>query len=393
MSTTPVFQPGIHTLLTQHRDWLTERRIGLLSHTAAVNGTGIPSAQLLSESDDCSLVSLMGPELGYFGSAPAGEHVNPETHPIWQVPIHSLYGRTRRPTAAMLEDLDAVVFDIQDLGVRCYTYVSTLRYLLESAAEHQKTVIVADRPIPFPNTLDGPMLQPSHESFVGCLPLPFVYGMTPGETAQWIVATLGLEVDLKVAPMQGYQRHPARPFEGLPWIPPSPGIVSWESATCYPTTVFGEALPAIDHGRVTGLPFQLVGAPWIDGQALAADLTSRQIAGVCWHPHPYYLMTGSQAGTLVKGLRLTVTDSDAFQPMQASVAILHALREHYGVDAVWHHAKARPEFFDQLMGNSTLRCALQDGIAPDVITRSWAGDLAAFAESREKALLYAPAGT
>ena len=390
MNASEAFQPGIHTLLTQHRDWLSQLRVGLVSHTAAVNRAGESSAQLLARCDDCTLVSLMGPEHGYFGSAPAGEHVKPETHPVWNVPIHSLYGKTRRPTEAMLADLDAIVFDIQDLGVRCYTYVSTLRYVLESAAANGKAVIVADRPIPFPNTVDGPMLHPENESFVGSLPLPFVYGMTPGEAARWIVRRLDLNVDLKVATMQGYERQARRQVDWPPWIPPSPGIVSWESATCYPCTVFGEALPAFDHGRVTGMPFQLLGACGLDGTALAAALTRRQRPGVCWYPHPYTLMTGPHVGTLVQGLRMVVTDPDAFRPVETCVFILDALREQCGVEAVWRHNKARPEFFDQLLGDTALREALTAETPPEEIISSWAKALETFSESREQALLYAP---
>lgn len=388
MTAPDAFRPGIDRLLSQHRNWLRKRRIGLVSHMAAVDGEGRSTAERLATDPDCTLVNLMGPEHGYFGHATAGAHVDAQPHPTLNIPVHSLYGATRKPSSEMLAGIDAIVFDIQDLGVRCYTYVSTLRLVLESAAEFGKTVIVADRPIPHPNTIDGPMLDPKLESFVASLPLPFVYGMTPGEAARWIVDTLALDVELHVAPMQGYYRHPGRERHPLPWIPPSPGIVSWESATCYPSTVFGEALPAIDHGRGTGMPFQLLGAEWIDGVALAAALTQRELPGVRWHSHPYYLMTGDRKGQLAGGVRLTVTHANAFQPAEVCVAVLDTLRELHGTDTVWHHTGVRHDFFDRLFGDTALREALMAGQAPDEITAGWQRDLATFDAGRHKALLY-----
>ncbi len=382
------FRPGIDTLLSHHRDWLKARRIGLVSHMAAVDGEGRSTAERLSTDPDCTLVNLMGPEHGYFGNAPAGAHVDARRHPTLGIPVHSLYGATRKPSADMLAGIDTIVFDIQDLGIRCYTYVSTLRLVLESAAEFGKTVIVADRPIPHPNTIDGPMLDPKLESFVGSLPLPFVYGMTPGEAARWIVDTLALDVELRVAPMQDYHRHPGREQHPLPWIPPSPGIVSWESATCYPATVFGEALPAVDHGRCTGLPFQLLGAEWIDGVTLAETLSEQDLPGTCWHTHPYYLMTGDRKGQLAGGVRLTITDANTFRPIETCVAILDTLRTLHGEKTLWHHKGVRHDFFDSLFGDTALREALMSAQAPDAITKGWQHDLTAFDAGRQKALLY-----
>ncbi|MFT5241194.1 MAG: hypothetical protein ACI9OU_000875 [Candidatus Promineifilaceae bacterium] len=381
-------QPGIHALLTTHTDWLDGKRVGLVSHMAAVDTLGRSTAQRLHAQQECTLVNLMGPEHGYFGNATAGEHVQNRQHPTLNIPVHSLYGKTRKPSPDMLADIDTIVVDLQDLGVRCYTYVSTLRLVLECAAEFGKTVIVADRPIPFPNTIDGPMLNPDLASFVASMPMPFVYGMTPGEAARWIVDTLALDVTLHVAPMQGYARNPNRACMPVPWIPPSPGIVSWESATCYPSTVFGEALPAIDHGRCTGLPFQLIGAPWMDGIAISAALEERNPAGTQWHPHPYYLMAGDNKGKLVSGVRFVVTDTNSFRPAETCVAILDVLRDLHGRDTTWHDKNARPAFFDKLFGNTELRESLVDGRPPAEITSSWVAPMADFAEQRERALLY-----
>jgi len=157
----------------------------------------------------------------------------------------------------MLDNLDAIVLDLQDLGARCYTFVSTLRYVLEAAASARKQVIVADRPIPLPRVVDGPMLDERFSSFVGCVRAPLHYGMTPGETAAWLKHALALDLDLKVAPMKNYCRQSRRGPDWPPWIPPSPGIRSWETGYCYLATVFGEALPAINIGRNSNLAFQV----------------------------------------------------------------------------------------------------------------------------------------
>ena len=272
--TTCRFTTGITTLLQNKQHWLENRRVGLVSHPAAVDSKGRSSTELLRSVCHERLVALFGPEHGFWGTAAAGQNVRSQKHPLWRIPVYSLYGKHRKPTAAMLENLDTIVFDLQDIGARPYTCVGTLRYVLEAAARHGKAVIVADRPVPLPSVIDGPVPEPKFESFVASIQSPVVYGMTPAETAVWLKTILGLNVSLNVAKMRNYWRQTSRGPGWPPWIPPSPGIASWESACCYTTTVFCEALPAIDNGRGTGLPFQLFGAPWINSRAVTECLCS-----------------------------------------------------------------------------------------------------------------------
>lgn len=327
------YRTGLDVLLTRHRGWLAGKRVGLLAHPASVDVRGVHAAQRLRDALGEKLVALFGPEHGYFGAGGAGERIRDARHPAWGIPIHSLYGEQRRPTEAMLRDLDVLVFDLQDIAVRCYTFVSTLRYVMEECARLGKTLIVCDRPVPFPNVVDGPMPEPQFESFVACVNLPLVYGMTPGETAGYLKNDLGLALELRVAKMTGWKRTARRPE--FPWIPPSPGIRSWETAWCYPATVWAEALTAIDIGRGGPTPFQLVCAKWIDPEKLSRAL---KFSGA--RAEPYW-------GAL-PGIRLVVTDPDAFRPVTAGLQIVRALGPR-----AWKGE--RLDWFNKLMGTDKPR--------------------------------------
>ena len=186
-SSTQKFSTGIDVLLAQHRTCLRGRRVALLSHQAALCRDGATSAQRLHAELGKGLVALFGPEHGFLGQAGAGVATHTRHHPDWKIPVYSLYGACRKPTPAMLRNVDVVVCDLQDLGARCYTYLATLRNMLEAAAENDLQVIVTDRPIPLPKIVDGPMLEPAHVSFVGPAEMPMATGMTQAESAQWLV--------------------------------------------------------------------------------------------------------------------------------------------------------------------------------------------------------------
>ncbi len=382
------FRPGIDTLTGKHRSWLKGHRIGLVSHPAALASSGESSVDRLARCSGSRLVALYGPEHGFFGNAVAGEHVRAARHPHYGIPVYSLYGEQRRPTTAMLADVDSIVFDLQDLGARMYTYVSTLRYVLEIAAELRKAVVVADRPIPLPNVVDGPMLDPAFASFVACVPIPMVYGMTPGEAALFLRERLGLDVDLKVAAMQGYEREPRRGNDWPPWIPPSQGIRSWESAVCYTATVAGEALPALDCGRGTGLPFQTFGAPWMKGREVADVLSAARLRGVRFLPHPYVAQSERYAGRLLDGVRMVVHDPDRFRPVRTAITILATLTRLYGPNRLWRARGTRLKFFDALFGTDATRRQLRSAASPVDIARGWRRENAPFMRARQRHLLY-----
>ena len=380
---------GLDALHARRFDLLKGRRVGLLSHQAALTADGSTSAQLMHRVLGKRLVTLFGPEHGFFGQAGAGEQTYTRLHPDWHIPVYSLYGERRKPSPDMLAGVDAVVCDLQDLGVRCYTYLATLRNMLEACAEAEVEVIVADRPIPLPKTVDGPMLDPAFASFVAPCPLPLVYGMTPAETARWMKAALGLNVRLSVVPMEGWCRADAAWDGARPaYLPPSPGIKTWECAMTYAATVFSEALPGIDCGRGTNLAFRVLGAPWLRAEAFCDRMASLRLRGVTFRPYRYVAAVAPYAGKELDGVRLTATDPVHFHPVQASLVVVQTLADMFGPARVWRHKGVRPEWFDKLYGTDRVRQHLKSGTPLESLFAEWARDRKAFDAARRSALLY-----
>ena len=382
------FRLGMETLLTEHAGWLVHRRVGLVSHDAAVGRDGVPSAVALRHAPGVNLVALFGPEHGFAGLAGAGELTVDAVHPEWRIPIYSLYGQTRQPTSTMLDGVDILVVELQDLGARPYTYVSTLRLVLEACARAGKTVIVADRPVPLAAGMDGPLLEPAFESFVGYVPTPVQYGMTQAETARWLAARLNLSLDLRVAPMQAYPRTPLRQPDWPPWVAPSPRIRSWESACLFTCTVCGEALPALDYGSGTSLSFQMLAAPWLDARRLLDALEGEALDTVRFEPIRYDAVRGAYAGQTLDGLRIIPTDYARFAPVTTGIMLLDHIQRLGGRDALWAAPGTRPEWFDKLLGTDRVRRALIDGHDWRRIAGAWAQGQRAFAAERAPYLLY-----
>jgi len=381
----PGFQPGINVLAEKHAGLLEGRRIGLVAHGASVDINGIHTARLVQSRFGSGLKCIFGPEHGFLGTAAAGDAVDNARHPEWGIPIYSLYGETRKPTAAMLADLDVLIVDLQDLAVRCYTYVSTLRLVMEAAAEHGIDVIVADRPVPFPNVCDGPMLDPTFESFVGMISAPLIYGMTPAETSLFLKKQMMPDVSLYAVPMSGWQRSAGWP--GLArWNPPSPGILTWETAMIYPSLVCCEALPMLDCGRGTQNIFRIVAAPWIRAEELREKLG--QLPGLDTSIEKYRSGRGRSAGAEMEGLRFAVISPENLRPVETAVRLLAAIQDLYGTGRLWSDPETRPEFFDKLMGTASVRESLQNSIPVPQIAAAWKSAANRFKAVRESVLLY-----
>ncbi|MBR4946137.1 MAG: DUF1343 domain-containing protein [Kiritimatiellae bacterium] len=331
-------KPGIERWLAHaNPKW----RVGLLSHQAALLSTGETSAQAMRRVFGERFVALFGPEHGYFGAAAAGEKMGHQPHPQWGIPVYSLYGAHRKPTPEMLAGLDVLVVDLQDLGVRCYTYLATLLLALEACAENGVTCVVCERPIPFHGLEDGPIAEPDHFSFVAPCALPLVYGKTHPEVATWAKAT-----HVELATMEGYDAFTFERPHGAPeFIPPSPAIRTWETARLYPATVFAEALPQYDIGRQTAYAFCMLGAPWVNGPALAEAVNHRAIPGV----RAFDFTQGEGRGAI----RLHITDQTCYRPWQTACALLTVLREQYGDEHLFAHPDARPAWMTKLCGTTS----------------------------------------
>lgn len=314
------------------------QRVALLSHQAALLSTGETAAQAIYRHFGNHFIALFGPEHGYFGRAAAGEKTATERHPIWNIPVYSLYGEERKPTPEMLNNIDTLIIDLQDIGVRCYTYLATLKLALEACQENGVECVVCERPIPLYGMTSGPIAEPEHFSFVAPCALPLVYGMTHPEVAQW------LNLPHTAALMEGCKCTAERPLDAPEFLPPSPAIRSWETARIYPTTVFAEALPQLDIGRSTPYAFRMLGAPWFNGQALANTLNDIGLPGLT----AYDFTQQSDKGAI----RLHLTDFEAYHPWQATTIILQTLNTLYGSEKLFDHPEARPDWMTQLCGTN-----------------------------------------
>ena len=379
---------GMDILLERKLKLLKGRRVGLLSHQAALVKGGATSAQALHNAIGGSLKALFGPEHGFLGLAGAGEKTYSAVHPEWKIPVHSLYGEMRAPSIKMLATLDVVVCDLQDLGVRCYTYLATLANMYNACRDLGVDLIVTDRPVPLPDIVDGAMPKPDLMSFVAPCRLPMVYGMTPGETVRWLSASDGSGYTPTVIPMSRWKRRDSiiHGQQGE-FMPPSPGIKSRESALSYAALVFSEALPGIDSGRGTNMAFRVFGAPWLEAERICGHFSGAVSAGVELHPHRYTAAVGALAGRELDGIRLSVTDPSLFHPVKCSLLILYDLASCYGFNRVWRHKGVRSKWFDKLYGDEAVRIGVQTNRL-STIFREWKRDQGKFIDQRDNVLIY-----
>ena len=303
------------------------------------------------------LKSLFAAEHGFFGAVPAGEKAASAWHPYWNLPIHSLYGETRKPRPEMLEGIGRMVIDLCDIGVRCYTYLATLKNTLEACAEAGLPVTVLDRQVPMGDVLDGPMREPGFASFVAPLDIPFCHGMTPGECAVWIKTAEELALDLNVVRLKDWSHREHGPWPNF--LPPSPSIRNWDCAVAYPMTVFTEAYTAIDCDRDGPLAFRVIGAPWMDSARLMDDLRpGLETCGVATSPYRYTPAGGKYAGLSLNGILFSVSRPVGYYPVTAGVLILAALVQRHGAKV---RAGARKEWLDKLFGSTEVNDVLSGG--------------------------------
>lgn len=382
---------GLEVFLSKYLYLVQGKRVGLVTNQTGVNADRISTVNLLYKNPNVRLVALFAPEHGIRGNVKAGETVPGGKDPITGLPIHTLYGANgHRPTREALATIDVLVYDIQDVGSRTYTYIWHLAECMTAAAQNGKTVIVLDRPNPLgASTVDGPVVDPELLSFIGLYPVPRVYGMTVGELALYLNTEEKIKCNLFVVPMMNYRRGLVWSQTGLPWVPPSPNIPSPESAYSYAATgTLGET-GGINIGIGT-LPFQLVAAPWLDANSSCTALNNLRLPGVMFVPLKYRTVNGKEASDYA--IKIVVTNPAIFRPATTEIAILCHLKKNYPQRFSWmpDGKKERLLKFDKAMGTSLVRKAIDAGWDYRTIMQTCDRSVAAqnFMMKRGKYLIY-----
>jgi len=362
---------------------LAGRRIGLITHSAGTTGNGRLTMDALAAREEVEVAALFAPEHGIDGSYGAGVRV--PTISRGRTPVYSLYGGVFQPTRQMLSRVDTLVVDLQDAGVRPFTYASTMALVMRAAADTGKPVVILDRPNPLGGlTVDGPVLDPRYASFIGLYPIPYVHGMTLGELAALYNTAFGIQAKLTVIPMRGWERRMVWADTGLPWAAPSPGLVDPDIAPYYAATGPFDGTN-VWNGVATTSRFRVALAPWIDGPRLAERLNRYHLPGVHFTPSaiPYPLN-----GKVYQGVRLNITDPRVFRPSTTSVYILAEIRRMHGDRLRFRLSRRAPPLFDLVWGTRQVRLALQRGEPAETIVRAWQPALARFLRLRREYLLY-----
>jgi len=382
---------GVERLLAS--SGLDHLRVGLVCNPASVDRDLRHVADRLASHPRARLAAIFGPQHGFRSDVQDNmietRHAQDE---VRRVPVYSLYSETREPTAEMLAGLDVLVVDLQDVGVRIYTYIYTMANCLKAARAHGLRVIVCDRPNPIGGTqMEGPVLVPGHESFVGMYPIPMRHGMTIGELARLFNEHFAIGADLEVIAMDGWRRDMYFDATGRTWIMSSPNIPTADTTLVYPGTVLFEGTN-VSEGRGTTRPFELVGAPWVVAERFCDGMNRRDLEGVFFRPVVFEPTFHKHAHQACAGCQIHVLDRETFRPVEAAVALIEAFRTSGPAAFAWRDPPYEYEYhrvpFDVLAGSPTLREQIERGIRAEEIARTWEPSVAAFARLREAYLLY-----
>lgn len=405
----PVVKLGNEIFLETFPSFLEGKRVGLVTNPTGINSKFESTIEIFAKNPKIKLVALYGPEHGVRGNAQAGEYVPFYIDDKYGVPVFSLYGQSMRPSPSMLKNIDEImrnfdtkrdgktveegmirgidvmVFDIQDVGTRIYTYIATMAYCMEACAEAGVKFVVLDRPNPINGmSIEGPILKyPEFSSFVGVYPIPVRHGMTVGELAKLFNKKfIRKKVDLMVIPMKGWKRKMWFDETGLPWVIPSPNMPTLDTATVYPGQVLLEGTN-ISEGRGTTKPFELFGASWIDGYELTKRLNSLNLPGVRFREAWFTPTFSKYSGELCGGSQIHVIERDKFKPFETTLHIIKTILEIYPEKIKFHD-----EYFDRIMGNSEIRKMLLRGDSIEKIVKFYEEDIKKFYEMRKEFLIY-----
>lgn len=370
---------GVDLLAGRDCEPLRGRKVGLITNHTGRTNRGDRTVDVIAGADGVTLVALFSPEHGWDGVL--DEKTKDTRDAATGLPVYSLYGETRVPTAAMLQGIDTLVFDIQDIGCRFYTYVSTMRNCLEAAAAHGLRFVVLDRPNPLGGLrMEGPVLTDDRRDFVGAHRIPLRHGMTAGELAKMIQGENGLQVDLQVLPCLGWQRADLWDRTGLQWINPSPNMRSLTQAMLYPGIGLLEGTN-LSVGRGTDTPFEVLGAPWCHGALLARRLRDAKLPGVTFVPVAFVPTASKFRGERCSGINVVITDWRTFEPVRTGIHVACALRALH--EKEWDTTK-----LDWLLKHAPTTQAILAGKPADEIVASWQKDLELFRMRRKPFLLY-----
>jgi len=373
---------GLTVLLEDKLELIEGKSVGLITNSTGVNESLQDNICLLVHNPKVKLKAIFSPEHGLWGSVQDAISIPFAQYDQIKIPIYSLYGKTTKPTTEMLDGIDALIFDIQDVGVRFYTYISTMAMAMQVCAENDIEFIVLDRPNPINgDILEGNVLDPDFSSFVGYLPTLLRHGMTVGELARFFNEHFHIGAKLNVVEMKGWKRDMWFDDTGLQWVMPSPNMPTLDTATVYPGTCLFEGT-SLSEGRGTTKPFEIIGAPWIDAHNLADSLNNLLLNGVKFRP-VYFIPTFSKhRDQRCGGVQVHVIDRDKFTPVKTVLNMIETIKRLYPNEFQFI------KHFDLLMGTDKVRNDLSKGLSVDDVIQSWKDEISDFADVRSKYILY-----
>ncbi len=379
----PKVELGVDRLM-ENPEILKGKRVGLITNPTGINAERTSIVDLFDQSDDFELTALYGPEHGVRGDAQAGSTVSSYSDDVTGLPVYSLYGATKKPTPEMLQDVDVLVFDIQDVGTRYYTYIYTMAYAMEAAAENGIPFVVLDRPNPQGGLrVDGPVLDPDYSSFIGLYPIPLKHGMTVGELARLFNTEYQIQADLEVVKMKGWKRSMMYENTGLPFVMPSPNMPTTDTVNVYPATGLFEGTN-LSEGRGTTKPFQLIGAPYIKAHEYANELNGLDLPGVAFRAASFTPTFSKHAGKLTHGVEVYVTDPARFESTRTGIAMIQTAHDMYPDDFEF----LANDFITKLTGNAYVKDMILEGAPLEDILTKIEDERDAFLPIRKEYLLY-----
>lgn len=387
-------QTGLDQLRIKLPAGLTGKKIGILCHASSVAFDFTHITDIFYKRNDCFMTAIFGPQHGIYGQTQDNMiEWNSNIHPVYKIPVYSLYEEHRKPTSEMINSIEALVIDLQDVGARLYTYIWTVKLCIEACSEAGIPVWILDRPNPIARLpFDGPVLKEEYFTFVGGASIPLCHRMTMGEMALWLKEKYFNKCDLNVVWMKNWRRNSLFSENGLPWILPSPNMPTLQTAMVYPGTVLIEALN-VSEGRGTTIPFELFGAPFIDPEKLKKNLDERNITGCAFRIHSFIPTFNKFSGVMCNGLQIHVTDPSVYHPVETAYEIFDAIIEttppgslKFNLPPYEYEYKMMP--FDILSGDSVMRASLLSRVPAKIELQRWQYEIGEFKNEFKQVAVY-----